>query len=131
MKLNEDEPKSIEIENGIVKITFVNGNPYSDRIDEPIISTMEFQSDTLQKMKEDADRLNNCIKSGGRLMDKFCVSDAIKYQELVERLKNFFNADNVLTKSEYKQKILGEGYKIIDNPKWKTCCKDTGEEKDV
>ena len=27
------------------------------------------------------------------------------------------------------EKILEGEYKIIDNPKWKTCCKDTGEEK--
>jgi len=57
MKLTKDEPKSIEIENGIVKITFVNNNPYSNKIDEnPIIRTIEFQSDTLQIMKEDAEK---------------------------------------------------------------------------
>lgn len=29
-------------------------------------------------------------------------------KDTVERLKKFFNGDNVLTKSEYKQKIIGE-----------------------
>jgi hypothetical protein len=34
----------------------------------------------------------------------------VKDAEIVDRLENFFNGDNVLTKSEYKQKIL-EGEK--------------------
>ncbi len=37
--------------------------------------------------------------------------EAMKIMEnaqIVERLKNFFNGDNVLTKQEYKLKILGE-----------------------
>ncbi len=33
---------------------------------------------------------------------------------IIERLRKFFNADNVLTKSEYKQKILIEGATIVD-----------------
>jgi len=107
MKLTEDEPKSIEIENGIVKITFVNDNPYNNKIDEnPVIRTIEFKSDTLQKIKEDAEKLKRIEESGGKLMDKYCYKTAKSDREIVEHMKNFFNADNVLTKSEYKQKIL-------------------------
>jgi len=149
MKLTEDEPKSIEIENGIVKITFVDSNPHSDRIDEPIIRTIEFQSDTLQKMKEDAKNWNEFIPNKdiytfvnreklNKLQEDAEILQRLEYifkphfekgvtefvadilngkidldyngrnKEIVEHLKNFFNADNVLTKSEYKQKILRE-----------------------
>ena len=52
----KDEPKSIEIENGIVKLTFIQGKSYSGKIDEPMTSLIEFQSDTLQKMKDDSEK---------------------------------------------------------------------------
>ena len=32
----------------------------------------------------------------------------VELKRIVERLEKFFNQDNVLTKQEYKQKILGE-----------------------
>jgi len=43
--------------------------------------------------------------------------------ETAERLKEFFNGDNVLTKSEYKQKILGGMDLTFATPN------PTGEEK--
>ena len=49
-----------------------------------------------------------------------------------ERLKKLIESSN---KQEYipfseLQKILGEDYKIIDNPKWKTSCKNLGEKNE-
>jgi len=34
----------------------------------------------------------------------------VKIEAVIERLKKFFNGDNILTKSEYKQKIIGEDF---------------------
>lgn len=55
----------------------------------------------INQWKENAEKWEawNAKSNSAQLFDK--------YEKIVERLKNFFNADNVLTKSEYKQKILG------------------------
>ena len=60
------------------------------------------------KYEVDAEKLKRIEESGGKLMDKYCYKTAKSDREIVEHMKNFFNADNVLTKSEYKQKIIGE-----------------------
>ncbi len=55
----------------------------------------------LESYKEDAEKYRFWMK-GYR-------EETIKKElEIVERLKKHFNADNALTKQEYKQKILGE-----------------------
>ncbi len=54
---------------------------------------------TAKKYKEDAEKYRNQPE---------IVTLTLKYREIVERLKKFFNEDNVLTKQEYNQKILGE-----------------------
>jgi len=61
--------------------------------------------DQILKNQEDAETLKvlNEIK---QTISPKCY----EYERIVERLKKFFNQDNVLTKSEYKQKIL-EGKK--------------------
>lgn len=44
------------------------------------------------------------------LIDYYEDEEISKVLSCYERLKKFFNEDNVLTKSEYKQKILGEDF---------------------
>ncbi len=58
--------------------------------------------DQIIKYQEDAEKYLAMLKEAPDLVE------FDKLKRIIERLKNFFNADNVLTKSEYKQKILGE-----------------------
>lgn len=57
---------------------------------------------TCEKNQEKAEKYLGMLKEAPDLVE------FDKLKRTIERLKNFFNADNVLTKSEYKQKILGE-----------------------
>lgn len=50
--------------------------------------------------------MNRSEQARSELQELYLKSQ--KEHEIVERLKKFFNQDNVLTKQEYKQKILGD-----------------------
>lgn len=57
------------------------------------------------KNQEIADKWNKVVGGHGLLTTP---EEIYKWKEIVELLKNFFNGDNVLTKQEYKRKILGD-----------------------
>ena len=61
---------------------------------------------TSVKNQEDAEKLDEHMRNYHSC--GYGCQESERVWSIVERLKKFFNGDNVLTKSEYKQKILEE-----------------------